>query len=122
MHKPDSLLLLAVEKAYVIGEDAASKGYNLKNDVLLSRPRVALIAAIVAKVQDDPASAKLLYSLYAGPEFEPLGTPALGAYQDRDLDLDDRTAPFAEIERIEGIAVYSGCVPFSPFSCCTAGG
>lgn len=51
MHKPDSLLLLAVEKAYVIGEDAASKGYNLKNDVLLSRPRVALIAAIVAKAE-----------------------------------------------------------------------
>ncbi|GAA5925308.1 hypothetical protein JCM3775_006419 [Rhodotorula graminis] len=100
--------LLLVEKAYVIGEEAASKGYNLKTDLLLSKPRVALIAALAAKVQDDPASADLLYALYAGPDYPPLGAATLGGYRDRELDLDDRTPPFADIERIERIATYSG--------------
>lgn len=98
-----------VEKAFAFGLDASSKGYDLGTDLVLSASRIGLIAAVVSKIQDDPACAKLVYSLYAGPKFAPLGTTPLGAYQDRDVPFDDAApVPFADIERIQNIAIYSG--------------
>ncbi|BGP36476.1 hypothetical protein JCM10449v2_000377 [Rhodotorula kratochvilovae] len=85
--------ILLVEKAF-------ATGYNETKRLL------GLVASLVAKIQDDPSTAALLYALHGGPDSPPIGSAALGALQDRPLAADD-VAPFADITRVENVCIVN---------------
>ncbi|GAA5837330.1 hypothetical protein JCM9279_005655 [Rhodotorula babjevae] len=101
--------LLLVEKAFATGEATKSRmvmGFNFATDSASDPSKMALVTACAAKIQDDPASAALLYTLHGGRSFKAIGDPVLGAQQDRDLGSSAQPA-CADIARIEGICLVN---------------
>ncbi|GAA5901661.1 hypothetical protein JCM8208_001569 [Rhodotorula glutinis] len=101
--------LLLVEKAFATGQATKGRlvmGFNFARNLATGASKMALVEACAAKIQDDPSSATLLYTLHGGDSLKPVGTAVLGAQQDRELVSGAQPA-FADVARIEEICLVN---------------